>query len=348
MNLKTFNKQLRRAAAAALMAGAVLLPSACGGQRGGTAGGGQPAEHKPESRGLPFEMVVIAPQQVFEGELSDSVDMLLRCSTPVLPQHESLFRLNIIWADANLTPWRTYRERLVLDIDRRAARPDIGVARDAVARPQLEVKVTARSVHELAQLLGERREQLRHLFVEHELDYMAAQLRQRHNKPTADALRQLCGHTICVPTGLKASKRGTDFLWTGTNLNDKDQNFVFYTYPWDGRPLTLERSVAMRDSALSVNIPGSRLDQWMQTALDRQTRRPLVIARTRIINKEQVHQLHGLWEMRNGALGGAFVAVEHIDTAASRVLVTEGFIYSPHSPKRTILRQMEAALRTWQ
>jgi hypothetical protein len=51
--------------------------------------------------------------------------------------------------------------------------------------------------------------------------------------------------------------------------------------------------------------------------------------------------------MHNGALCGAFVSLERIDTANSRVLVTEGFIYSPYSPKRTILREMEAALRTF-
>ena len=304
-------------------------------------------ESKPASRGLPFEMVVIVPQKAFEGELADSIDMLLRCSTPVLPQHEPLFRLNIIWADANLTPWRTYRERLILDIDRHAARPTIGVARDPLARPQLEMKVTARSPHELAQFVSLQQERIRDLFVEHELDYMAATLRAKHSKNTAQKLKELTGHTICVPPELKASKQAPDFLWTGTNLNDKDQNFVFYAYPWDGRPLTLNTSIAMRDSALATNIPGSRPDQWMQTARDPQTHRPLVISRTRVVNKEYVFELRGLWEMRNGALGGAFVSYERIDTVARRVLVTEGFIYSPHSPKRTILRQMEAALRTW-
>lgn len=325
-----------------------LLMASCGGR--GRSGAGESladATLKPASKGLPFEMVVIAPQLAFEGEVSDSIDMLLRCSTPILPQHEDLFRLNIIWTDANLTPWRTYRERLVLEVNRRVPKPSIGVARNAVARPQLEVKVTARSPHELAQFLGIQKERIRDLFVEHELNYMADDLRAKYSKTTSQLLKEVCGHTICVPPGLRASKRATDFVWTGTNLNDKDQNFVFYSYPWDGQPFSIYTSVAMRDSALALNIPGTRPDQWMQTAIDRQTRRPLVMARMRMLNKEQVFEVHGLWEMRNGALGGAYVAVERIDTVARRVLVTEGFIYSPHSPKRNIMRQMEAALRTW-
>lgn len=334
----------------AALAASLLLLTSCGAD-GRRATGAEPGsqQHMPASKGLPFEMVVIAPRLAYEGELADSVDMLLRCSTPVLPQHEPLFRLNVVWADGNLTPWRTYRSRLVLDIDPHApAHSAIGVARNHVARPQLEIKVTARSTHELAQLLGLYKERLRNLLVDHELDCMAAELRRKYSLPTAKALKEVAGHTICVPPGLKASKRAPHFLWTGTNLNDKDQNFVFYAYDWDGRPLTLTTAVAKRDSALGVNIPGSRPDQWMQTARDAQTHRPLVVSRARVINKRYVHELHGLWEMRNGALGGAFVSLERIDTAARRVLVTEGFIYSPYSPKRNLLRQMEAALRTWQ
>ena len=67
-----------------------------------------------------------------------------------------------------------------------------------------------------------------------------------------------------------------------------------------------------------------------------------------VIGGASVQEVHGLWEMRDAALGGAFVALERVDTAARRVLVTEGFIYSPHSPKRDLMRQMEAALRTFQ
>ena len=66
-----------------------------------------------------------------------------------------------------------------------------------------------------------------------------------------------------------------------------------------------------------------------------------------MIHNKVVQEVHGLWELKNGALGGPFVALERVDTAAARVLVCEGFVYSPHSPKRDLLRQMEAALRTF-
>lgn len=309
------------------------------------------AAQLPSSRGLPYEVALIIPQSLYQGALKDTLEAVLKASTPVLNQHEPLFRVDVVYGEANLTAWRTMRNRLLVSVEADAERPAMGVARDVMARPQIEVKVTARNAQELAAFLGAQRERLTDLFVDSELEFEAARLRRKYSRMTADSLQRF-GHRICVPEGLHASKVGQDFLWTGTNLNDADQNFVFYSYAWDGRPLTAEQYVAKRDSALRVNIPGPQMGQWMQTATvaksdDSLTRVPLIIARQRVIGGASVQEVHGLWEMRDAALGGAFVALERVDTAARRVLVTEGFIYSPHSPKRNLLRQMEAALRTF-
>ena len=313
------------------------------------------AVNRPASRGLPYELVLIIPRAAYTGELKDSLEAVLLGSTPLLPQHEPMFRLDVAYTDGNLTPWRTMRNRLVVDIDRSLTRSQLQIAYDPVARPQVEIRLTAPSPHDLALYLGTHRTRITDLFVNHELNYEASCLRRKHDRMTYDSLRALCGHTICVPSSFRASKRGIDFLWTGTNLNDKDQNFVYYSYPWNGQPLSMQQFVAKHDSILQANIPGSRPDQWMQTATASSTnasstpteKRPLVIARTRTINNIKVLQVHGLWEMRNGALGGPFVALERVDSAAHRVIVTEAFVYSPHSPKRDIMRQMEAALWTF-
>lgn len=207
--------------------------------------------------------------------------------------------------------------------------------------------VTGPSAHDVACFIADNSERITDLFIDAELEWQAGHLRQKYSQHTAQALDSMTGHTICVPAKLRASKVGKHFLWTGTNLNDKDQNFVFYSYPWNGKPLNAKQYVAMRDSALKANIPGAGPTQWMQTAINPDTQQPLLLARARKINNEDVLEIHGLWEMHDGALGGAFVAIEHIDTLQGLVLATEGFIYSPYSPKRNLMREMEAALRTF-
>ena len=45
-------------------------------------------------------------------------------------------------------------------------------------------------------------------------------------------------------------------------------------------------------------------------------------------------------------MGGPFVAHIRVDTAASQIVVSEGFVFSPNSAKRDLLRSVEAGLRT--
>ena len=348
-------------------------------------GGLRAVGNKPQSRGLPYELAMLIPRGLYKGELKDSLDAVLQGSTPVLPQHEAMFRVDVVYMDANLTPWRTMRSRLLVEVDRSLKTVQLHVARDVVARPQIEVLLKGPSAHEIALFLGLRHQQLTDLFVEHELAVEAANLHRKHDAMTRDSLLALCGRRVCVPASFRASKVGRDFLWTGTNLNDKDQNFIYYSYAWDGRPLSPEGFAAKHDSVLQVNVPGARQGQWMQTARakvideagaadggsagnpggtgysgksgysggagDRNgagSGHPLISSRTRTINNKVVQEVHGLWELRAGALGGPFVALERIDTAARRVEVCEGFVYSPHTAKRDLLRQMEAALRTFE
>lgn len=302
---------------------------------------------KPEATGRPWELVVQVDRSAWQGELGDTLRAVLEGSTPLLPQHEPMFRLSVIHQP--LSQYKLFRSRLLIELDSKTSEPQLAKAVDLVARPQMEVKVTAPDAAAAAHFIGHNRQLITDLFVDHELHTEAARLRRRYSRMVADSVSHQFGHTVCVPEDMRASKTAQDFFWAGTNLLDKDLNYVLFAYDWDRRPLELEAFVAKRDSVMRTNIPGSRADQWMETSrLNDSTAAPLAIARVRIYNKVMVLEVHGLWDMRGGALGGPFVAQARIDSAQGRVLVNEGFIYSPHSPKRALLRQMQAALTTFE
>ena len=95
---------------------------------------------------------------------------------------------------------------------------------------------------------------------------------------------------------------------------------------------------------MRMNIPGSNPDQWMQTTkIDGS---PIISSCLREIAGKKVYEVRGLWEMRNGALGGPFVSLTSIDSVNNKLIVAEGFVYSPSTDKRDLLRTVEASLRT--
>ncbi|MBQ2043303.1 MAG: DUF4837 family protein, partial [Bacteroidaceae bacterium] len=178
-----------------------------------------------------------------------------------------------------------------------------------------------------------------------QLEMRVAQLKQKYSQKAHSELKAVMGRTIFAPEEIRAAKRGNNFLWAGSNLNEKDLNVVVYTYPWDGKDVLQPlHFAAMRDSVMQANIPGSQPDQWMETV--REDGLPLLASRLRKLNGGVAQEVRGLWQMRNGALGGPFVSLARIDTAANEVLVAEGFVYSPSTEKRDLLRRVEAAIRT--
>lgn len=297
------------------------------------------------SKGLPYELLVVVEPAVWNSEAGDSLRQILEGAVPGLPQHENMFRLVRVSPRHYDRMYVTMRNKLFVRLDEKQAIPLLGVARDVEAVPQIEVTLAARSTADMAAWLGRNKDRLTDLFVDAELETEAARLRRKHSRKVADDLRELAGYTLYAPEDIQASKRGEDFLWAGTNRNEKDYNIVFYTYPLDGaRPFSPDEFVRKRDSVMKVNIPGSTPDKWMTTT--REEGRPLVSFREREVGGQPVLEARGLWEMRKGGIGGPFVSLVRADSAAGRVTVCEGFVYSPRTNKRDLVRTLEASLRT--
>ncbi|MCR4921699.1 MAG: DUF4837 family protein [Bacteroidaceae bacterium] len=297
------------------------------------------------SVGLPSELLLVVDPQVWGSDLSDSLTQLLKGEVPGLMQQEPFFRLTRVLSQHYTRSYSTMHSKLFVRIDPRLRRPMLGVSRNVVARPQIEVTLAAPSLDALRAYIYSKGMDARQLLADAQIEMRAARLR-RHFSPQADAaLREVLGYSICAPREIQATKKAERFLWAGSNRNEKDLNLVVYAYPWDGSDIcTPETFVAKRDSVMQQHIPGSTDEQWMQTT--RIDGRPVVFCSQRAIDGRRVQEVRGLWEMRRGALGGPFVSLVTIDTTAAQVVVAEGFVYSPSTDKRDLLRMVEASLRT--
>lgn len=298
---------------------------------------------KVASKGLPYELLVVVEDDVWNSRAGDSLRAVVKGSMAGLPQNEPLFRL-IRVTPANYT--RTYVTlRNILFVKTDAEKPEVGIARDAEAVPQVCISIDAPDINTLAELISQQKNFIVSQFVDLELSQEVARLKSHYNKDVNVASKEIFGKGVHVPTGLAAIKKREDFLWASTNRVDKDMNYVCYTFPLEiGKNMLSDYWVEKRDSVMKRNIPGSRPEQWMATSeLDGH---PLVHFRELELSGRKVYEMRGLWELHNGGIGGPFVALAYPDTVAGKVLVAEGFIYSPRTDKRELVRRMEAALRT--
>ena len=297
------------------------------------------------SKGLPSELLLVVDDKVWRSDVADTLKAITQGSVPGLMQDEPYFKTVRISSRHYTQPYTTLHSKLFVRLDHSLKRAMLGVSRDVVARPQIEVTVAAPDIDALRRFLSEKAMYIRELISEAQIEMRVANIRKHYNHDMEKKISSALGYALRVPEQIRASKVRKDFVWVGTNLNEKDLNVVVYTLPWNGADITdNERFVASRDSVMCENIPGSRKDQWMQTT--RIDGAPVLLSRMREWEGQKMYEVRGLWEMKNGALGGPFVSLTRIDSVNNKLIVTEGFVYSPSTSKRDLLRTVEASLRT--
>ncbi len=300
----------------------------------------------PPSKGLPSELLVVCDPRVAGSDLRDSVMAITEADAPGLGSAEPVFRVNNIGMAAYKPTFYAMHSKVFFLIEKGIPKAFVGISRDVKARPQIEVYAKAPDLASMRSLLSSDKDLIRQALLEFQVSRLSTLTRNKYSKKVSDELEALAGYTVRMPTDMVASKLGEDFLWAGSNRAERDINFLFYTYPWVGGDISDVGSyVERRDSVLRANIPGSLPGQWMETSRgDDGT--PVLWARMRQIGGRRLLEARGLWELHGGYMGGPFVALVSVDTVERKVVVGEGFVYSPEGQKRDLMRQLEGCLRT--
>ncbi|MGN0234099.1 MAG: DUF4837 family protein [Bacteroidaceae bacterium] len=300
---------------------------------------------KPHSKGLPSELLLVTDEAVGKSDIMDSLNAMTQEPVPEIMQPEPMFHVLRV-SERNYTQrYVTMHTKLFVRLNADVPNPMMGISRDASAFPQTEVTVSARNLNDLRIFLARHKQDVIQALLEGQLLVRMADLRKQNN---AHVYRQACkhmGYSILVPKSVHAVKKGKRFLWAGSNQQERDMNVVIYEFPWNGRELDdTGYLVSVRDSVMKCNIPGENEGQWMQTS--QVDGNPLVISqRKRFCGREYV-EMRGMWDVRNAPIGGPFVAMFTLDSIRGMVLATEGFVYSPSTEKRDLIRLVEASLLT--
>ena len=299
----------------------------------------------PSSKGLPSELLLVTDYEVEKSDMMDSLKEFTDASVPGIMQYEPMFKTVKVHEASFAQRYITMHTQLRVHIDKSLKYPMLGVIHDEHAVPQTEVTLAAPDMQGMRRYFSDHKQDIYNLLHDALLRVRIYELQKNHNVSIDQIAQRSLGVILYVPQIIKASKQGKQFLWTGSNLNTRDMNVVLYVYPWDGTPLEdMSHFVQVRDSVMKENIPGEKAGQWMQTA--RVDGKPLVLNRKRIWEGKTYVEVRGMWDVKDEPLGGPFVSLVNLDSLNRKVMVAEGFVYSPATDKRDLLLQVEASLLT--
>lgn len=296
---------------------------------------GGPQSLLPKSGGRPYEVLLVASDR----RCAAVVDSVLTQDMPSLPQREPMFDVSLI--DTTRFNQTTRLARCIVIVTVNPAvftSTRIRYEKNVWARPQLVVYVNTPSASQLSHYMAKAGHRLTSLLTRAEINTAISTLRAGSNRKAESSIRSMFGWDMRIPAEMKAGKTGRNFIWLSDNRPDRMRNICVYSY--SGTTLDAHRALAARDSVMRLNIPGELDGMYMQTTpgsvtagLATEDGRTVMISR-------------GLWEMRNDAMGGPFVSYSVVDSANSRIIVAEAFVYAPGTNKRNLIRSAEAALYT--
>lgn len=293
--------------------------------------------------GWPFEVVVVMDKSVWQGESGELVRAQLQTPVPSLPQPEPSMRITYVEPTQFNSLFKTMRNVLWVSLDpARYTQVSFSVEEDRWAKGQCFLTLHAPDERQLAAYLLQHNETLVERFSQLERKRWIQALNESYSLSVEDSLLSRFGCSLHVPEEMRVGKVSDQFLWASNHANRGRMDLIAYTFPYTTPEAFSETYlVAMRDSVLRQQIPGSFPGSYMQTE------RRFGLSYTPMQCQDTYcGMLRGLWRVEGDMMGGPFVSLAGLDPSGKRVIVVEGFVYAPESKKANLIRRMESALYT--
>ncbi|WP_430813326.1 DUF4837 family protein [Carboxylicivirga sp. RSCT41] len=300
--------------------------------------------HKPNVGGKAGEMLVVMDDKIKTSPGGVELQNLLRETYLGLPQAEPHFKMSVAPHRSFANFMKTIRNVVIVTVKYDVEENAVKYYKDRWARPQAVVGITAKDTAALKKLVDEHQLKILSFFNKAERERFIASYKRYPSDEMVKRVDSTFRVRMNVPISLNNKKSLDSFVWMQEDADWGFQGMFVYEFPYVGEgTFSKEYLLNKRDSILNKNVPGPSAGSFMTT----EHRFPVLYKKANI-NGNEVVELRGLWKVQNDMMGGPFILQAHLDKKNNRVVITDGFVYSPEKPdKRDKIRQMEALMYTF-
>lgn len=324
----------------------------------------------PSSTSRLDEIVVVTEDELWQGDVGDTLRHFLMKDFGILPQREATFDLRhvrgsaffgllrrgstILVAGVSDTENKTFdlidnKLNRLEDLDK--GRPNYFTINNVWAEPQQVVYIHAATEKELINMLIAKEEALIKQF------YKIENKKANNNNyvsGVSEGLTKLMNTKFNlkfkVPENYLMALEKDNLVWLrfDNHAAEEVSNLLITTLPYgdENAKNGLENmnqsfAIATRDSMganVQSDIKGARMVSYdnvlpyITDTLEWNTNRAITM------------KTYGLWKMKNDFMGGPFVNYLIDDRANKRLIAIDGFIYGPKHKKRPLVRKMEVLI----
>ncbi|MFT3794486.1 DUF4837 family protein [Flavobacterium sp.] len=298
-----------------------------------------PKSEKKEASGNINTISVIIDDQLWNGEVGDSIRNKFASPVIGLPKEEPLFTINQ-YPIRLLEGYMTNSRNII--VVKKEEENRFQLIQNEFASPQnvfhISGKTAASILNTIEAYAPEMIEKMR------ETEILENQKAIDTALANTQKITDKFNITLDVPKGYNMVMRRKKFVWFKKEITSGNTSILVYQVPIgeikNGQNVA-NNIIRMRDSIGNLYIHGTARGTQMITE---DSYSPYLF-HIKIKGKE-TYEMKGTWELKNDFMSGPFINYTIIDRANKRALVLEGFCYAPSKEKRDLMFELEAIIKS--
>lgn len=296
----------------------------------------------PTSVGAINSMVAVVDNELWKGNVGDSIRKHFAAPIVGMPMDEPLFSIDQI--DPQFFTGSIRNTRSVLYVTKDSLNK-AHIKSDMYASPQRVGVIKGTTEAEIIENLDTKANEIINSFKRMEIE--AAQKRFERSLNKEGILEEKFGISLKIPSIYKVGKQEENFVWIDREIQKGTANIIVYTMPlnsFSNDSTLVSDIVAMRDSIGKKYIPGPDVPGKVTYMRTEPAYAPAIFP-VEIAGLKGV-EVRGIWDINNYPMAGPFLTYILNDKQNRRKLVLEGFVFAPATEKRNDVFELEAILKT--
>ncbi len=284
---------------------------------------------------------VIIDDQLWNGEVGDSLRNKFASPVTGLPEEEPLFTINQ-YPTKLLEGYMTNTRNII--VVKKGPKNNFEIVQNEFASPQnvfhISGKIAANILDQIEINAPTIIKKIRALEIEENQRIIdTAKIR-------TVAINKKFNIDLDIPKGYNQVLIKRKFIWYKKEISSGSTSILVYQLPIKSLkrgPNIINNIIKIRDSVVKLYIHGT----IPRTQMITEDSYSPYLFHTNIKGKE-TYETKGTWELKNDYMSGPFINYSIIDRTNGRILVLEGFCYAPSKEKRDLMFELEAIIKSVQ
>ncbi|EIA09927.1 DUF4837 family protein [Flavobacterium frigoris] len=282
---------------------------------------------------------VIIDDQLWNGEIGDSIRNKFASPVIGLPQEEPLFTINQ-YPVKLMEGFMTDNRNII--VVKKAEKNEFAIKNDQYAFPQNVFHITGKTAADILTILENNSAQIIKTIRKTEIDEI-----QRLNKKSLldpKIINSKFGISVDIPSTYEYMVQEDKFIWLKKEIVSGNTSLLIYQVPLNSiknKDNLVSNIIKMRDSIGVQYIHGKEVGTDMITE---EAYAPYFFKIE--LTGKVAYEMKGTWELKNDFMSGPFINYAIVDEKNDRILILEGFCYSPSKEKRDMMLELEAVIKS--